>query len=311
MDKYRYKYELLSGLMKFVLNSVFIIQILLMLLVFLTASYWFFTLIGSHLFDFCAPMAEAITSFVKRFYEREIDVGGEYLDTSLLLFDFITIFVVILISKLKFYIYVAIEKIDYTLVIDKRKEEKKLNEQLKHEAEKMLKKYDNAVIVLEFDAKDMRVDNIWGGDPKFGVTERVEEAIKIFYSTIKYHKNCSFAKTDNKVAVKISKFRDFDSVMILVEQTVSRIMENFKKKNWQLIVYTVVDTYFDNEDFRNDVYPAIKKLLSLKYRNEIVCYGNFSLRYDLLGEKAYYTVLKKGDYMLGDNVKLYNLVKKV
>ena len=135
MDKYRYKYEFLSGLMKFVLNSVFIIQILLMLLVFLTASYWFFTLIDSHLFDFCAPMAEAITSFVKRFYEREIDVGGEYLDTSLLLFDFITIFVVILISKLKFYIYVAIEKIDYTLVIDKRKEEKKLNEQLKHEAD--------------------------------------------------------------------------------------------------------------------------------------------------------------------------------
>ena len=60
-------YKFLSNILKFALNIIFLTQILLMVLVFFTASYWFFSLAGSKLFGFVEPMAESISEFIKLF----------------------------------------------------------------------------------------------------------------------------------------------------------------------------------------------------------------------------------------------------
>ena len=123
-----------------------------MILVFFTASYWFFSLMNSNLFGFVGPLAESVSEFVKIFYQRDIEIDGMQIDSSLLLFDLVAIGFVFLISKCKFYIYRGIENIDYMMLVLKRKEEKLMNEELQRETEEMVKKYNNAAIMIEFDA---------------------------------------------------------------------------------------------------------------------------------------------------------------
>ena len=60
--------KVLKGLCKFLLNILFVIQISLVILIFLTAAYWFFDLVESTLFSFAEPIATAVTNFVKFFY---------------------------------------------------------------------------------------------------------------------------------------------------------------------------------------------------------------------------------------------------
>ena len=82
-------YKFISKLINGLINVLFVIQITLMILVFLTATYWFFNLIGITVFDFVQPIANVVSDFVKIFYNQSVSVGGVYIDGSLFLFYFL------------------------------------------------------------------------------------------------------------------------------------------------------------------------------------------------------------------------------
>ena len=92
MEKF---YEGLSKFLHTIINVLFVIQIVIMIVVFLTASYWFFDLINSDLFSFAQPLASSVSDFVKLFYDREVQAGGVYIDGSLLLFDILALRIII------------------------------------------------------------------------------------------------------------------------------------------------------------------------------------------------------------------------
>ena len=61
-------YKFLSKILQFILNVLFVIQITLMILVFLTATFWFLNLINVTAFDFVSPIADVISNLIKTFY---------------------------------------------------------------------------------------------------------------------------------------------------------------------------------------------------------------------------------------------------
>lgn len=95
-------YKFLSKVLQIILNILFVIQITLMILVFLTATYWFLNLINIPAFDFAKPIADAVSGFVKLFYQQEVELGGVYVDASILLFDLIAVVMVFVITNLNF-----------------------------------------------------------------------------------------------------------------------------------------------------------------------------------------------------------------
>lgn len=306
-------YKTLSQLLKLILNIVFFIQIALMILIFLTAAYWFFDLINSSLFAFAAPLANAIATYVKSLYTHDIMLDGIYIDGSLLLFDIVAAVAVVVISKLKYYFYKFTERLDYMIILATRKNEKKFNDELQKEAEEIIKRYRKAAILIEFNAKNIEVDDVWGGDPNAGVKEKSEEALKIFYATLKTVSGCSFAVNNNRLAVMVDDFDKLDNVLVFAEQTLKRIRDNMKKRNWELVVYIAADVFYDSTDFRNEVYPNMEKLLALKHKDKIICYGNFNLRYNLMHEPMYYFILNSGDYVMSntnETLNIFTLVKK-
>lgn len=297
-------YKLLIKLLEFLLNIMFVLQIGLMIVVFLTATYWFLDLINCSAFEFARPLAESISDFVRLFYQEDIEIGGVYIDGSLLLFDILALITVFLVTKSKFYVYRAMEQIEASIKACLQEYEEKFNQELLQEAEDRIKQCNNVAILVQFEVKNMYVD-YEQGSPK----AKLEEAFKIFYSAIKPLSGCKFAKTGDKMLILMENFQRVDNLLNFVDMTICKIRANFKKEKWALFSFVAVDVYNSKSDFKSEIYPVLEKLLSLRHKNEAVCLGNFNLRYKLNKEQMY-TLFLKGSYNIVDECDVFALVKK-
>ena len=141
--------QILKKIVQIILNSLFFVQIALMILVFLTATYWLFNLMGSSIFSFAETIANTISDFVKLFYNQDVMMSGIYVDISLLLFDFVSILVVLGITKSKYYINSLMDYIDSNVNKLKQTEEDKFNRKLKLETDaKIRRAYSFAILVI-------------------------------------------------------------------------------------------------------------------------------------------------------------------
>ncbi len=297
-------YKGLIKLFEGTLNLMFVLQITLMIVVFLTATYWFLDLINCSAFEFARPLAESISDFVRLFYQEDIEIGGVYIDGSLLLFDILALLTVFFITKSKFYIYRAIEQIEASIKACLREDEKKFNEELQKEAEDRIKQCNNVAILVKFEVKNMYVDYEQGS-----AKDKEDEAFKIFYSAIKSLSGCKFAKTGDKMLILLDGFTRVDNLLNFVDMSINKIRANMKKDKWALFSYVAVDVFSSKSNFKGEVYPVLEKLLTLRHKNEALCLGNFNLRYKLNKEQMY-TLFLKGSYNIDGECDVFALVKK-
>ena len=277
-------YDLMTDILKFFLNVLFVLQIVLMILVFLTATYWFFNLINVSAFDFAAPIALTISDIVKIYYHEEVQIGGLYIDGSLLLFDLIAIVCVYGLTKLKYHVHRAMDSVAIAKRECMDELEVKFNKQLQSEAQAAIMKCNT-------------------------VKEREEEAFKIFYASIKNISDCKFAKTGDKMLIILNNFDKIDNLLHFIDMSIDRIRTNMRKEHWSLFSFIAVDVYNNKTNFKTEVYPTLERLLALRQKNEAVCLGNFTMRYNLQKEKMY-TPFMRGTYNLNGECDVWALVKK-
>lgn len=303
-------YKLIIKILKGAINLLYVLQIGLMVLVFLTATYWFMSLINVTAFDFAKPIADGISELVYSFYKQDVELGGVFVDGSLLLFDLISIVVVFGIAKSKYYFHQMIDSLNIAINKSQEKEQEKFNKSLQKEVEKSIRKSNNVAVLIQFRLKNMLVDACWGGDAQAGVKEKEDEAFKTFYASIKNITGCKFAKTGDKMLILLDDFEKVDNLLNFIDLSVNRIRINMKKKRWLLTSFISVDVYDDKTNFKADVYPLLEKLLTLHIQNSAVCLGNFCMRYELLSEPMYKPFLR-GTYEIKEQCDVWALVKKV
>ena len=304
-------FEMIKIFSQLFLNLMFLIQIVLMILVFLTASYWFFDLLDSQVFAFAQPIAEACSNFVNIFHRQDIEVGGVYVDGSLLLFDLCSIILVFLIAKAKYYINVFKATIDVAINMTKQQIENEFNAELQSEMEDQLKKSDNFAILIQFNAKNLVTDyySFAKQNAELEAKEKGEEAFKLLYSVMKNIKGCKFAKTGDKMLILSDNFDNFDNIMSFIDSSIERIRHDFKSKRWLLLSYIAVDVFDSHTNFKKDIYPVMEQMLNIHHKNEAVCMGNFRIRYNL-NKKQMYTSFLKGSYEVNGMNEIWALVKK-
>jgi len=301
-------YELISSILKFIINAMFVIQITLVIVVFLSACYWFFSLIGFDFFNFAKPIADWITDFVKLFYAEDILMGGLYIDASILLFDVAAGLVVFGLTKLKYYIYRAIDIINCKTDKEKQRVEDEFNKNLQKEAEVYIKRFNNAAVLVCFSAKNLFPE--FDGNNKDEAAQKSDEAFNIFYAALKNITGCKFAKTGDKMLILLDNFDKIDNLLNFVGLTIDRIKINMKKKRWFLSSYIAVQIYDNSAKFKEDVYPLLEKLVSIKHPNDILTTSLFGTRYKLQKEQMYNVVLK-GSYNFDESYDVWTLIKKI
>jgi hypothetical protein len=271
----------------------------------MTATYWFLDLINCNAFEFVRPIAENISDFIRLFYYEDIEIGGVYIDGSLLLFDILALITVFLITKAKYYVYRGIECCERAIKICMQKYEDNFNKELQLEVEEKIKQCNNVAVLIQFEIKNMIVDI--ERDDMLGAKE--DDACKIFYSAIKSLAGCKFAKTGNKMLILMDSYSRVDNLINFIEMSINRIRINMKNDNWLLTSYVAVDVYNANEDFKRKVQPILNGLISLRHKNEILCLGNFKLRYEFNRSKMY-SFETKGPHKIIDECDVFSLVKK-
>ncbi|MBO6087406.1 hypothetical protein J6P92_03565 [bacterium] len=298
------------NLLKLIINIMFLAQIVLIIVIFITAAYWFFDIIGSSLFSFAQPFAERIIDFVKLFYKRDIIVGGVYVDGSLLLFDILSLIAIFLIAKMKYYVYIAQDFFVNQIAKCKQKIEDNFNAQLKKDYNAVIKKYSHAAVLITFVAKNLNADRFWGGDTKTGVSDTEKYVVESFCHALNMLDYVTYKKGITKVAIYLQDFDKIDGILTLIENFHKNHVSAMRKNGWTLDYYCSAATYADGTSVELEIMPKLESLLGTKQRNEIVCFGDFNLRYSLNPESAFYGMQLKGSYELDGGSDVYSFVKK-
>lgn len=297
-------YKSLIKLSEFVLNVMFVLQIVFMITVFLTASYWFLSLLGSSALEFVTPLANGITDLIRLFYHEDIEIGGQVIDGSLLLFDILVLITVFLITKAKYYVYRFKDWVEFLIRRHFTKLEVEFNKELQQELESRIMQSNKAAVLVQFETKEMYVDY-----NRNAVENKADEAFKIFYASIKHLKGCKFAKSGDKMLILFEDFSRIDDLLNFIDMSINRIRANMKKDKIKLFSYIAVDVYNADTDFYAEIYPILNSLLALQCSAEPLCLGNFKLRYDL-NSKQMYAFLEKGSYKGMDDSEVFAIVKK-
>ena len=303
--------QILKKIVQIILNSLFFVQIALMILVFLTATYWLFNLMGSSIFSFAEPIANTISDFVKLFYNQDVMMSGIYVDSSLLLFDFVAILVVLGITKSKYYINSLMDYIDSNVNKLKQTEEDKFNRKLKLETDAKIRRANSFAILVKLEVVDLLIDRRYGSDINTREIEpKLENAYKILFSSLKSVEGCTFARKDQKLVIMSNNFSIVDNVVHYLEQAVERIRKKFLEDKFKLDCYAAIDVFEATADLKGTILPSLELLIKLRHANQIICYGNFNIRYSLVSNTMYNTALLRGSYEINGGTDIFVLLKK-
>ena len=305
-------YKLTANILKLINQLAFIIQLILVIYMFLVTAYWFLNLLDIGILNFMAGSAASLTKSMHNIYNEKIIIGNNELDPAILVFDILSMVFIVGMNFMKEFNIQKLKELDSAIEKIRLRREAEFNRKLKAEFEAKMRVYSNYAIIVTFTVKNIYTDNVFSStDANAGIKEQEELAFKSLYAAVKDIPNCKFAKNGSQLILTSSNFNGIDKVLTTIDLATARIRQNFKKERWLLTNYMAVET-FDNKTTIKDVYPTLIRLIKLKVPNEILCMGNFNLRYGLLTRKLF-NVYLNGLYDLGDgeDTNIYSLVKIV
>lgn len=286
-----------------------IVQIIAIILILLTSLYWLFELTEIHALDFMTPFMNGIKASMQANFGEQLKKGQAGLDGSLFIFIALTGLVIYIVAQLKIFAQATEKNLKKIIVKEKQKEEEAFNIQLNIEKQKTLLEYKNIVILVNIFLKSL-LKNMYQteNDTKKIDKKQEDAALVAFYNLIKTVPGCGFSKDGNTLIITAKKFELIDVILLKINESIEQLKKDYKMKKINLSTKIAVDVYTDKVLLK-DVYTDLKTLLKLNLPNEIICYGNFCNRYELIKNPQFEAYLK-GTYDITDDENIWALVKK-
>lgn len=301
--------ENIKKLCKLTEHLMVIIQIAAILLILVVSLYWFLSLIGSHAMGFMDSFIEAIQNMMETQFGEELKKGKEGLDGSLFVFIMLILTVLYILSQVKIFLKYTMEALDRKIKVAKQEEEKRFNLQLKAEAHKAILEYKNIVLLVKISLKPILRDAYLAPYANQTVDKKQEDAaLVMFYNLMKAVEGCNFSKDNSTLIITCKKFERVDDILNTLTLAIDKLKMDLKAKKLSLSANIAIDVYTDKVLLK-DVYADIKTLLKLNIPNEILCYGNFCNRYELV-KKPQFEAYLKGTYDITEDENVWALVKK-
>ncbi len=301
--------EKLKKVIIFLGHILTFIQIVAIILILLTSLYWFFELTEIHMLDFMIPFMDHIKSLMQANFGEQLQKGQAGLDGSLFIFIALTGLIIYIIAQLKIFSNATEKSLAKKIVQVKQKEEDEFNIQLNIEKQKTLMEYKNIVILVNIYLKSLLKDMYQTENDTKKVDKKQEDAALVsFYNMMKALPGCGFSKDGATLIITAKKFDLIDVILLKINESLEILKKEYKMKKINLSAQIAVDVYTDKVLLK-DVYTDLKTLLKLNLPNEILCYGNFCNRYELVKRPQFEAYLK-GTYDITDDENIWALVKK-
>lgn len=286
-----------------------IIQISAILLIFVVSLYWFLDLINNQALGFMTPFIKSIQGMMQSQFGEELQKGQEGLDGSLFVFIMLILTGLYILSQIKIFLKYTMEALDRKIKDAKAEEEKRFNLQLKAEAHRAILEYKNIVLLVKISLKSILKDAYLAHNDMQTVSKKQEDAaLVLFYNMMKTVEGCNFSKDNNTLIITCKKFERVDEILDVLVTSIDKLKNDLKAKKLALKSNIAIDVYTDKVLLK-DVYADLKTLLKLNIPNEILCYGNFCNRYELI-KKPKFEAFLKGTYDITDDENIWALVKK-
>ncbi len=296
-------------LLRLFIDMSFMGQIIITVIIFAFAMYWFLDLINYQYLAFLTPVADNITDFMHAYFEESLNKGANNTDGSLFLFIMFLVIAITFLTQVKSFSGTAIRKVSRLIDRVKVKKEDEFNAQLRAEADQAILAYRNVVLIVRLAAKKRMIDDRRTDEEKEQEAKEMEDKLVCeLYTRIKESPCCKFAKNADQLVVTLKGFTHVDKLLYYVDKALEDMRTELRKDNWILKSYAAIDA-FDDKALLKDVYYDLQILLKLNLYNEIVCYGNFCNRYYMESKNLFEAYLK-GVYDTTEPENVWTLVKK-
>jgi len=303
--------DTLKKILIFLKNVPMILQLGLIILALVVALYWLLDLLGNSSMSFMQPFATGIIKFVHSFYHQQAQVGMQMIDGSLLLFVLLLFVIVFMIGKLNWLLDEGIDYIDKMSVSAKRHQEVMMNRKLEQDVQKEITKFNNFAVAIEFEVQDCMVNNFWGGDKDAGVQERRDRIYNTLNESFALLNNVKIVKNDNSIFLLVKDFQTIDRILMIVSGELDKLKKLMMKERWLMNWYVALAIY--KEENMQEIYADLQKLMSLHLKNEIICFGNFNLRYNQISPLSRkFEIERRGSYSMDNGeIAVWRLIKKI
>lgn len=286
-------------------------QIIIMLMVFICMLYIACGIFEVHLLDFTEPFIEFTKSVTVFFFGDTIQSNTPDVDGKIVLFVLVNILLAFFVSQLKIACISFGKDIDKRIVEAKNAIEKQFNETLQAKMRQDIMAQSHYIIAVQFHLRFLMADG-------FGITAPTEEemektkydVISKFFEQIKMLPDLRFTKDGEILLISSSNIKNVDDVMNKMWDTFETIRAEYKAQKFGVRIRAAIQS-FRSTDSANSAYKQIRPLLDLNAVNEMLCFGNFRNRYELIPDNNYIIAIKgKYDLKTGQEESVWYLVKK-
>lgn len=290
-------------------HLVTLIQIVLIIIILMVSLFWLFELMEVNTFDFMIPLIDQIKALMRANFGAELQKGQAGLDGSLFIFIAILGLSIYVIAQVKTFLKHYDKILAKQIVVAKQNAEDAFNTQLAIEKKHTLLNYKNIVILVKVSLKSLLRDMYQTENDSKKIDKRLEDAALVgFYNMMKTLPGCGFSKDGQTLIITAKRFESVDMILLKINEALETLKNEYKTKKVAFNANMAIDVYTDNVLLK-DVYADLKTLLTLNMPNEILCYGNFCNRYELMKNQLFEAYLK-GTYDITDDENIWALVKK-
>ena len=201
--------------------------------------------------------------------------------------------------------------LDKQIVYARSKEEKEFNQKLEEDVHKGLMRQHNYLLAIQIRVKSLFKESLTAETHSAEVIYKYKmEALKNFLSQLKTLNGVNVSQDGDIILINSEDINNIDRIVSAIWKISDQIKADLRTHKIGFRARLAVDAYSSYKSLEW-VYKQIRPLLGLNTNNEVLCFGNFRNRYELL-DNPQHMIVVKGQYKLNsDNDEtIWSLVKK-
>ena len=288
-----------------------LLQIIILTLVFICTLYIIFGILNNSSLEFLTPFMEQIKTFVISIFGDSIKESQDGIDGRLVLFILAGMLLAFFVIQLRMACGTYSKVVDQKIVEARQKEENEFNKHLAENLHKNITSQKNFLLAIQIRIKSLYRESLTTEvHTDEDLAKYKDEAINKFVQQIRTTEGITLSGDGEIILISANDVEILDGVVTRIWNIANKLKAEYRNVKIGFRAKVAVDVYSSEQRIK-DVFKLIRPLLDLNATNEVLCFGNFRNRYQMLPEQGY-NIIVKGQYELGGegDETVWSMVKK-
>jgi len=306
------RFESLKKLVILLRHLFVVLQVAILVMVSLCILYVIFAYVfNSEALNFLNPFINGVIDFIASVFGNSIKESQDGIDGRVVLFILLGIVAVVFIIQLRMACDSGVKVVEKKITEARLKEENVKNKKLQDDMHNNIVSQNHYLIAAQIRVKSLFKESLTSesySDEELANFKK--DASSKFLSKVRALAGITLTEDEDYILISSNSLNNLDYVVTYLWKISEELKAEFRTKKVGFRAKLAVDCYRAGKSTKV-VFEMIKPLLDLNANNEVLCFGNFKNRYDMI-QNTQYMVVVKGKYELKDGGEdtVWSLVKK-